>query len=110
MAPGGSGPWSDPTWSLEPGAPPLPPPPSPSTGMALTVPCSSSQDSGLLISPGLGKGRAPLTSQVQVYPPSSITNEDSKFAGGRRAPEKAMAPHASALAWKIPWTEEPGGL
>ena len=21
-----------------------------------------------------------------------------------------MAPHASTLAWKIPWTEEPGGL
>ena len=21
-----------------------------------------------------------------------------------------MAPHSSALAWKIPWTEEPGGL
>ena len=25
-------------------------------------------------------------------------------------PEKAMAPHFSTLAWKIPWTEEPGGL
>ena len=24
--------------------------------------------------------------------------------------EKAMAPHSSTLAWKIPWTEEPGGL
>ena len=24
--------------------------------------------------------------------------------------EKAMAPHSSALAWKIPWTEEPGRL
>ena len=22
--------------------------------------------------------------------------------------EKAMAPHSSTLAWKIPWTEEPG--
>ena len=21
-----------------------------------------------------------------------------------------MAPHSSTLAWKIPWTEEPGGL
>ena len=28
--------------------------------------------------------------------------------GGRS--EKAMAPHSSALAWKIPWMEEPGGL
>ena len=24
--------------------------------------------------------------------------------------EKAMAPHSIILAWKIPWTEEPGGL
>ena len=24
--------------------------------------------------------------------------------------EKAMAPHSSTLAWKIPQTEEPGGL
>ena len=24
--------------------------------------------------------------------------------------EKAMAPQSSTLAWKIPWTEEPGRL
>ena len=24
--------------------------------------------------------------------------------------EKAMAPHSSTVAWRIPWTEEPGGL
>ena len=24
--------------------------------------------------------------------------------------EKAMAPHSSTPAWKIPWTEEPGRL
>ena len=24
--------------------------------------------------------------------------------------EKAMAPHSSTLAWKIPWMEEPGVL
>ena len=24
--------------------------------------------------------------------------------------EKAMAPHSSTVAWKIPWMEEPGGL
>ena len=24
--------------------------------------------------------------------------------------EKAMAPHSSTLAWKIPWMEQPGGL
>ena len=32
---------------------------------------------------------------------------------GRHYPaylEKAMAPHSSTIAWKIPWTEEPGRL
>ena len=24
--------------------------------------------------------------------------------------EKGMATHSNGLAWKIPWTEEPGGL
>ena len=24
--------------------------------------------------------------------------------------EKEMAAHSSVLAWRIPWTEEPGGL
>ena len=32
-------------------------------------------------------------------------------SGGLVSPgEKAMAPHSSTLAWKIPWTEEPGRL
>ena len=30
---------------------------------------------------------------------------------GREDPlEEEMATHSSILAWKIPWTEEPGGL
>ena len=30
---------------------------------------------------------------------------------GRQDPlEKEMATHSSTIAWKIPWTEEPGGL
>ena len=30
---------------------------------------------------------------------------------GREDPlEKGMVTHASILAWRIPWTEEPGGL
>ena len=27
-----------------------------------------------------------------------------------RSPEQEMATHPSVLTWKIPWTEEPGGL
>ena len=32
------------------------------------------------------------------------------YAGFRWCLEKAMAPHSSTLAWKIPWMEEPGRL
>ena len=30
--------------------------------------------------------------------------------GQENPPEKEMAAHSSVLAWRIPWTEEPGGL
>ena len=30
--------------------------------------------------------------------------------GSGRSPEKEMATHSGILAWRIPWTEEPGGL
>ena len=30
--------------------------------------------------------------------------------GWRRSLEKEMATHTSILAWRTPWTEEPGGL
>ena len=30
--------------------------------------------------------------------------------GGEDPLEKAMAPHSSILAWRKPWTEEPGRL
>ena len=40
-----------------------------------------------------------------------ITTVQPIFLGECRVrSEKAMAPHSSTLAWKIPWTEEPGRL
>ena len=39
-----------------------------------------------------------------VKNPLVIYNQVSVFV------EKAMAPHSSILAWKIPWMEEPGRL
>ena len=33
-----------------------------------------------------------------------------RFLGQEDPLEKGMAAHSSSLAWKIPWTEEPGGL
>ena len=32
------------------------------------------------------------------------------FLGREDPPEEGMATHSSVLAWRIPWTEEPGGL
>ena len=42
----------------------------------------------------------------QQYPGIQIVN----FYILETSSEKAMALHSSTLAWKIPWTEEPGGL
>ena len=33
-----------------------------------------------------------------------------RFLGQEDPLEKEMATHSSILAWRIPWTEEPGGL
>ena len=41
----------------------------------------------------------PAMGETQVQ---SLGQEDSL--------EKGMATHSSILAWRIPWTEEPGGL
>ena len=30
--------------------------------------------------------------------------------GREDPPEEEMATHSSILAWRVPWTEEPGGL
>ena len=33
-----------------------------------------------------------------------------RFLGGEDLLEEGMATHSSILAWRMPWTEEPGGL
>ena len=44
-------------------------------------------------------GLSPFSTEIQE------NEKNSKWKS-----EKAMAPHASTLAWKIPWMEEPIGL
>ena len=40
-----------------------------------------------------------------------VTQETGVRSLGQEDPlEKEMATHSSILAWRIPWTEEPGGL
>ena len=51
------------------------------------------------------------------FPHSSVGKESTamqetqvQFLGWEDPLEKGMATHPSILAWRIPWTEEPGGL
>ena len=38
------------------------------------------------------------------------TGDMGLISGSRRCLRKEMATHSTILAWKIPWTKEPGGL
>jgi len=38
------------------------------------------------------------------------TRDMHLIPGLERSTEDKMATHSSILAWRIPWTEEPGGL
>ena len=39
--------------------------------------------------------------------PKNVQTTTQLYSSNMLAREKAMAPHSSTLAWKIPWTEEP---
>ena len=52
--------------------------------------------------------RASLVAQMVKCLPAM--GERVRFLGWEDPLEKEMAVHSSTLAWKIPWTEEPGGL
>ena len=50
-------------------------------------------------------------SGVKNLPSAQETQETRvRFLGWKDALEKGMATHSSILAWRIPWTEEPGRL
>jgi len=63
-----------------------------------------------------------LLQERSPYPTPPMEYRPSSFPGGARGKnsaqsldqedplEEGMATHSSILAWKIPWTEEPGGL
>ena len=40
----------------------------------------------------------------------AIWETQVRFLGWEDPLEEEMATHSSTLSWKIPWTEEPGGL
>ena len=45
-----------------------------------------------------------------VKNPPVIQETQVQSLGGEDPLEKGMATHSSIPAWRIPWTEEPGGL
>ena len=48
---------------------------------------------------------------VKNLPANAGDVRDTGLSLGREDPlEKGMATHSSILAWRIPWTEEPGRL
>ena len=53
-----------------------------------------------------------LRDQVLKIPPTMQETEKRQFRslGGEAPLEKGLTAHSSILAWRIPWTEEPGGL
>jgi len=53
--------------------------------------------------------RASLVAQMVKRLPSMWETRVQSL-GQKDPPEKGLATHSSILAWRIPWTEEPGGL
>ena len=48
---------------------------------------------------------------VKNLPAGAGETRDLGLIPGQEGPlEEEMATHCSILAWRIPWTEEPGGL
>ena len=54
---------------------------------------------------------SPVAQQVKNLPAMQETQETWVRSMGQEDPlEKGMTTHSSVCAWRIPWTEEPGGL
>ena len=56
-----------------------------------------------------------MASQVELVvknPPAMQETQEMQVQslGGEDSLEEGMTAHSSILAWRIPWTEEPGGL
>ena len=81
-----------------PGLDPRPVFPSPLLIAALRDKCSGRSMTG-----------ASLVAQ-RIKNPPAMQETRIQFLGQEDPLEKEMAPHSSILAWKNPWTEEPGGL
>ena len=58
----------------------------------------------------IGLEHGGYASQVALVVKNLPANAGVPSLGREDSLEKGMATHYSILAWRIPWTEEPGGL
>ena len=57
------------------------------------------------------QAKPPMAPWIKYLPVMQETQETQvQFLSQEEPLEKKMATHSSILAWRIPWTEEPGGL
>ena len=49
---------------------------------------------------------------MEKNPPANAedTGDAGSIPGSERSPGEGLATHSSILAWRIPWTEQPGWL
>ena len=72
--------------------------------------CAGLQHAGSLISVVICKG-LPRGSAVKNLPAVQDVQETRVRSLGREDPlEEGVATHPTILLWRVPWTEEPGGL
>ena len=56
-------------------------------------------------------GASQVVLVVKNLPANAEDVQDvGSIPGSRRSPEEGMATHSSILAWRIPWTKDPGSL
>ena len=87
--------------------------PSPSANLVCIVGWAPEglQSGQIAVTTGLAQNKACLLRSQPGVREESLEVIVRPFLGRLSSiSEKAMAPHSSTLAWKIPWTEEPGRL
>ena len=60
--------------------------------------------------PGGASGKETTYHAGEVRTYAGDIRDAGSIPGSGRSPEEGMATHSSILAWRIQWTEEPGGL
>ena len=86
-----------------------------STGFATRIPCSISyqfliRNNKLMLIYYIRSNDYFKHFAIDIWLANAMQETRFQSLGREDLLEKAMAPHSSTLAWKIPWTEEPGRL